>query len=241
MRAMHARAGRVGPNAITRIAEALEARCGVGVQRRVFAEAGLAHHLAVLPTAMVDERDVAALHAVLRAVLPCDAADAVSREAGQRTADYILALRLPRPVQALVRALPPGIAARLLTAAIARHAWTFAGSGAFRAERGHPLRLVIAGGPIGGSRRGEVPVCAYCAATFAGLFRALVHPEAGVREIACTAAGAPECAFAVDWPAGLTRRRRGDRDARSRDRAPASPPRVRSAAATHPPPAAPRR
>jgi len=49
---------RIGPNAITRVAEALNARFGSAVD--VFADAGLAHYLAAPPEQMVDEREVIA-------------------------------------------------------------------------------------------------------------------------------------------------------------------------------------
>ena len=52
-----------------------------------------------------------------------------------RTGDYLLAHRIPKPVQALLKRLPAPLAARVLLAAITRHAWTFAGSGRFEAHR----------------------------------------------------------------------------------------------------------
>jgi hypothetical protein len=67
-------------------------------------------------------------------------AGAILAKAGQGTADYILAHRIPGPAKALIRALPAPLGARLLTAAIARHAWTFTGSGRFRSLPTHPSR-----------------------------------------------------------------------------------------------------
>jgi hypothetical protein len=64
----------------------------------------------------------------------------VARSAGRRTADYLLAHRIPKPVQALLKALPARLAARVLLSAIARHAWTFAGSGVFSASTGARAR-----------------------------------------------------------------------------------------------------
>lgn len=216
-------AGRIGPNAITRFAEALEAGCGAGMTARVFAEAGLTHHLHSPPEAMVAEGDVVALHRAARALLPPDVFEAVARDAGERTARYLLAHRIPAAVQRLLRLLPPALAARVLAGAIARHAWTFAGSGRFRIDRGPPLAFVIADGPLGRGLRTAAPACGYFAATIEGLFRELIHPEARVAETACQAAGAPACVFTATWPAGLTRRRRADRGATSRGREPAAP------------------
>lgn len=193
-------AGRVGPNAITRVAEALVAACGAEAARAVFARAGLDRHLRVPPTAMVDEAEITALHLALRASLGAALAERVAAEAGERTAAYILAHRIPALARVLLRLLPPAPAAALLARAIARHAWTFAGSGTFRVARGRPLRFVVSGGPLGARLAAEAPACAYYAATFAGLFRALVHPAARVTETECAAAGAPACVFAIDWP-----------------------------------------
>ncbi len=216
--------GRIGPNAITRFAEALRARCGDETTARVFADAGLARYLAKPPLDMVDEVDVVALHRAARRLLLQTVVEDVSREAGDRTARYLLAHRIPRVVQGLLGLLPPSLAARVLARAIGRHAWTFAGSGRFHVDYGPPLAFIIADGPLGRGLQTATPACGYFAATFDGLFRALIHPEAKVVEMACQAAGAPACVFIATWPGGLTRRRRADRGARLRGPEPAAPP-----------------
>jgi divinyl protochlorophyllide a 8-vinyl-reductase len=148
---------------------------------------------------MVPESDVSALHAALRRALGPDAAAAVSLDAGMRTGDYLLAHRIPRAAQAVLRALPAPLAARVLARAIARHAWTFAGSGTFAFAPGRPFRLSIAGCPLCRDVRANEPVCGYYAATFERIFRALASPRARVRETACAASGAPACSFVVEW------------------------------------------
>lgn len=191
---------RIGPNAVTRLAEALAAVRGADGARAVFDRAGLAHRLARPPDRMVEEAEVIALHAALRASLPAADAHAVARDAGDRTAAYLLAHRIPRAMRAVLPRLPARLAARVLLMAIGRHAWTFAGSGRFEALPGFPVRFAIAGGPLARGVVSAVPACAYYAATFEGLFRALVHPAARVVEIACEAAGAPRCVFEAMWP-----------------------------------------
>jgi divinyl protochlorophyllide a 8-vinyl-reductase len=188
-------AGRIGPNAITRVAEAL----GPEMARGVFRTAGIEARLLAPPDRMVPEGEVTALHRALRAQLGERGAEDISREAGQLTAAYLLAHRIPRMLQWLLRRLPAGLSARILTAAIGRHAWTFAGSGRFRVLPGRPMRLEIAGGPIARAAPAVVPVCAYYAATFEALFRALVSPRTQVEEIACEAAGAVACIFELRW------------------------------------------
>lgn len=192
-------AGRIGPNAITRVAEALPLRIGPEGTHAVFAAAGLLHHLHSPPQTMVDELEVQRLHASLRAHLGEDAAAAVSRDAGTRTANYLLAHRIPRAVQALLRLLPAALAARVLLAAIGRNAWTFAGSGRFRVEPGQPTRLWIHDNPLCRGLQRATPACDYYAATFEHLFRVLVHRRASVREVSCEARGDPGCCFELRW------------------------------------------
>jgi divinyl protochlorophyllide a 8-vinyl-reductase len=190
---------RIGPNAVTRLAEALEALRGHADTVAVFTRAGLAHRLQAPPERMVDEAEVVALHDALRGLVPCDQAAEIAADAGRRTADYLLAHRIPRVMRAVLPRLPARWAARILLAAIGRHAWTFAGSGRFAVLPGRAVRFGIAGGPLARGVHAAAPVCAYYAATFQGLFRALVHPATQVIETACEACGAPECVFEARW------------------------------------------
>lgn len=186
--------GRIGPNAVTRLAEAL----GPERARAVFLAAGLSHRLSAPPTRMVPEGEVTALHRALRRLCSQAEVALASREAGERTARYLLDHRIPKAMQWLLRRLPADLAAQVLVGAIGRHAWTFAGSGRFRVIPGHPLRLEVAGGPIPRAGASPVPVCGYYAATFETLFRALVSPWACVSETACEATGARSCIFEVE-------------------------------------------
>jgi divinyl protochlorophyllide a 8-vinyl-reductase len=191
-------AGCIGPNAITRVAEVLRRtdseRCTA-----IFDAAGLLHRLHDPPQQPVPEAEVQALHGALRAALGPEAARAVAAEAGRRTAAYLLQHRIPRPVQALLRRLPAGLASRVLLKAIAGHAWTFAGSGRFSAVAGPPVRLVIMDNPLCRGWHTEDAVCSFFAATFEVLFRTLVHPASRVAETACEARGDDACCFVVEW------------------------------------------
>jgi len=190
---------RIGPNAITRVAEALNAQLGELLTTEVFAAAGLLHHLASPPTHMVDEAEVTRLHRVLRSELGERAAFAVARDAGLRTGDYLLGHRIPRPVQWLLKLLPPTLASRVLLSAIHNHAWTFAGSGSFSASAGLPVVLTIHGNPMCAGQTSTVPICDFYAATFERLFRVLVDPQTSVREVACEARGDDACRFELRW------------------------------------------
>jgi divinyl protochlorophyllide a 8-vinyl-reductase len=188
-------AARIGPNAITRVAEAL----GPAMARSVFSVAGLEQRLREPPGTMVPECEVTALHRTLRDMLGDIEADRVAREAGRLTARYLLGHRIPRLLQRLLRLLPAGLSAQVLVTAIRRHAWTFAGGGTFRQLSRRPLRLEIARGPIAQAGPADHPVCGYYAATFETLFRALVSPATSVEEIACEAMGDPACVFELRW------------------------------------------
>lgn len=198
--------GRIGPNAITRVAEVLPVHVGRTVTALVFERAGLARCLHEPPQTMVDETEVRRLHGVLRETLGDAEARAVARDAGTLTADYLLARRIPRPVQRLLKWLPAPLAARLLLAAIMRHAWTFAGSGRFSARcawrQGPPVVLTIRGNPLCLGLATAAPACDYYAATFERLFGVLVQAQSQVHEVACEACGDPECRFVIEWAAG---------------------------------------
>lgn len=191
---------RIGPNAIVRVGEALEARIGRDRARRLFESAGLAHYVGHPPEGMVDEAEVTRLHRVLRATLGEQAASRVAFEAGVRTGDYLLANRIPKPVQALLKILPAALASRVLLSAIARHAWTFAGSGTFEARTvAGGARLAVRDCPLCRGARSEAPLCAFYAGTFERLFATLVRRGASATETACEARGAPACEFRVSW------------------------------------------
>jgi divinyl protochlorophyllide a 8-vinyl-reductase len=196
---MNAVAGRIGPNAIIRVAEALPSYVGADVTHGLFESAGLAGYLLAPPQQMVDEAEVARLHAALRQALGSGLAGQVARDAGRRTADYLLAHRIPKPVQVLLKFLPAPLAARVLLSAIRRHAWTFAGSGEFTARAGRPVTLQIRGNPMCRDLRSDTPACDFYAATFERLFRVLVHPASSVIETACEACGDDACRFQIHW------------------------------------------
>jgi divinyl protochlorophyllide a 8-vinyl-reductase len=190
---------RIGPNALIQVAEALTADLGEGAARLHFAGAGLAHRFAAPPSEMVPEGEAIRLHAHLHAALGAEAHH-VAREAGRRTADYLLANRIPKPAQAVLKILPARLSARLLLAAIGKHAWTFAGSGRFAATPGRPVRFEIAACPLCREIAATpAPVCDYYAATFERLFRVLVAGNAVARETHCQAAGAEACRFEVRY------------------------------------------
>ncbi len=194
-----ASAGLIGPNAIIRVAETLRDALGEEATRLIFADAHLEPHLASPPTGMVPETDVGALQTALFSGLEEEEARKIAFEAGLRTGDYLLANRIPKPVQAVLKILHPALASRILLGAIKQHAWTFAGSGAFVVKTGHPVIVSIASCPLCRGRRSDRPQCDYYAGTFQRLFEVLVSRNSTVREISCEATGGSACAFEISW------------------------------------------
>lgn len=192
-------AGRIGPNAIIRVGEVLQRRLGAATAARLYAAAGLGTYFAEPPSAMVDEAEARRLHVQLRSALGERLAAEVAREAGIATADYLLAHRIPKAVQALLKRLPASLACRVLLQAITRHAWTFAGSGRFEARAGRPCVLTIRDNPLCRGQASEQPLCDYYAATFEQLFRVLVHRDTRVSETHCEARGDDACRFELRW------------------------------------------
>ncbi len=190
---------RIGPNAIIQLGEALTAAHGRDAYLTLLNDAGLATYAETPPTSMVDERDVIALHNALWRSYPAEDAEALAFDAGVRTGDYVLANRMPGVAKAILEPLPARLAAPLLLRAIAKHAWTFAGSGACRFEAGKPVLIEIAGCPLCRGHSGERPRGAYYVGTFSQLFERLVDRRTQVKETACQAMGDPACRFAIDW------------------------------------------
>lgn len=186
-------AARIGPNALLQLVPVLDRVLGVAERAALFARADVP----VPPpdAGMWPEAEVARLHRAVVQARP-DLAPGLMRAAGLGTADYILANRIPRAARALIRALPAPLGARLLTAAIAKHSWTFAGSGRFAVARTRPLTVEIAANPLACGAR-DAPSCHWHAAVFERLYGTLVWPSVQVRETACCACGDAACRFEI--------------------------------------------
>jgi divinyl protochlorophyllide a 8-vinyl-reductase len=190
---------RIGPNAVTQLIVALQ-NGGEGAEsRRIFSQAGSAQWLDSPPTEMVDETRVAKFHATVRELLPEVRANAILREAGRTTAEYILANRIPRLAQGFLKILPAPLAARALTRAIGAHAWTFAGTGRFRGAIGREAIFEIWDNPLCRERDLTPGLCVWHTAVFERLFCELVSAHTLAEETQCLAQGAPCCRFILTW------------------------------------------
>ena len=184
---------RVGPNAIIQTRAALQDACDASMVARIFRDAGLGRWANADPDGMVPADSVNALNRAVALALDAGTAEAVMREAGRRTGDYILANRIPKLAQRLLRLMPGPLARRMLLKAIAKNAWTFAGSADIRTGADF---IEILANPACLGRQG-FEGCVWHEAVLERLFRALADPRAVVIETRCTGRGDPACRFEI--------------------------------------------
>lgn len=182
---------RIGPNAIIQTEAVLRDRFGTLKTSELFARAGLRHYIDVPPADMVVEDEAVRLFDIVHDAFEPGDATAIARAAGLATGDYILANRIPKPAQAVLKALPGWIAGRMLLRAIAQHAWTFAGSGNVTCRYGQPLAIEIAHNPL------SMPGCPWHSAVFERLFQTLAAPNARAKHTGCCQDGALACVFEI--------------------------------------------
>ncbi|WP_420014320.1 bacteriochlorophyll 4-vinyl reductase [Sulfitobacter sediminis] len=184
----------IGPNAVLQLLPLLDRLGGPDRRARMLAEAGIFE----VPSgqSMIPETSAARLHQQLRLEEPVLAAG-ISARAGFETANYILAHRIPRAAQLLLKVLPEGPSAFLLAAAISKHAWTFVGSGDFRIL--DPWNFEITGNPLILGERSEFCLCHWHTAVFERLYQFLVAPSCKCVETECGAQGPDhKCCFKLE-------------------------------------------
>ncbi|MCZ8262135.1 MAG: bacteriochlorophyll 4-vinyl reductase [Beijerinckiaceae bacterium] len=187
--------GRIGPNAVIQLRNVLAETLGAEAGRAVFEAAGQGPWWEEPPAGMVPEAAVRAVHAALVRMLPARQSTALLTEAGYRTGAYILAYRIPGFARWLLPRLPARLAAQLLVRAIARHAWTFCGTGAFCYRLGNRLDLTVMANPLA-----VAPGDPWHRAVFEALFRHLVSPSCRVVGPETSRPGPPVSAFSVLGP-----------------------------------------
>lgn len=161
----------IGPNAVLKAVEVMEERLGHAETAAILADAQIAR----LPSGqhMIPEIEALRLHRWLALHDPMGA-PVIAEDAGSRTADYIIARRIPRAVGWLLRRLPAQLAAPVLMAAIRKHAWTFVGAGAFKPEG--PWQFTIDRTKAGDGLPPPESLFLWYAAVFTRLYRQLVAP-----------------------------------------------------------------
>ncbi len=188
--------GRIGPNAIIQTVAVLQERYGTPLAADLLHRA-TGRTLDELPSHMVDEGEVHDLLVLCLEQLGATRTRELLRESGDRTALYLLDHRIPRPVQWLLRALPARAALRLLARAMAQHAWTFAGSGAFVFRAASTPTFAIRDCPLCRGLTLSAPVCDFYTGTFERLLDTLVRPGTRVTQVDSAASGGCCCRYAV--------------------------------------------
>lgn len=185
--------GLIGPNSILQLLPVLDRHFDPVRRTQILDAAGIVD----IPdgSCMIPEEEAARLHRQLRLEEP-DVAPLLAAHAGFETANYILANRMPRFAQTLLKTLPKGPAARLLSRAIEKNSWTFAGSGHFETET--PWSFQIRNNPIVRGDVSAVPLCAWHTAVFERLYRVLVSSDCRCEETCCAAQGTGKtCHFRI--------------------------------------------
>lgn len=186
---------RIGPNSLIQTAAALSDRVGHDVARSIFESLGLGLDFGRTEPGMVPEEKPQRLFRCVCDTCGPVLGHQVLADAGDRTALYLLQHRIPPLAQALLGLLPATLSARLLVRAIARHAWTFAGSGIFSAHVDgwiNPvIRLEIRSNPL------ATDGCPWHQAVFARLFATILRHAMEITHERCCARGHPCCRWTI--------------------------------------------
>ncbi len=183
--------GLIGPNSVIQLQKASIELLGEKQARQVFLNAKLPELFDTLPTSMIDEAVPKQLFETLYQMLPYAMARRVALRAGELTAEYIIANRIPAAVKICLKFLPPSLSAALLLTAIQRNAWTFVGSGRFQYEASPYCLISIADNPL------SMPACAWHVAVFQRLFSRLVCSESRVKQLNSCAAIPDKDSFVI--------------------------------------------
>ncbi|MEI7645943.1 MAG: bacteriochlorophyll 4-vinyl reductase [Chloroflexales bacterium] len=189
-------AARIGPNAIIQTIAALREVYAPEELRTLLA--GEAEgYLSQLPHEMIPEVQFHELVELLTARLGVERACEILLRSGERTADYVRANRIPALIRTVLGLLPAPISLRVFLPAISKHAWTFAGSGAFSFSLGRTPSVSI-GRPVGQDTTGIAAVlCRYYCGAFTQMLRRVVSPRISLREVACQARNSSACVYQI--------------------------------------------
>ncbi len=176
----------IGPNAVLQTVAAMEELLGPAETHSILEDA----QIAVLPKGdvMIAEVHALRLHRWLALREPLACFD-IAADAGARTADYLIAHRIPRAATWLLQHLPAWAAAPLLMAAIRQHAWTFIGAGRFAPQGA--WQFTIYRSAADDAVLPPESLFHWYTAVFSGLYRRLVAPDCECR-IVPGAASSPD-------------------------------------------------
>ncbi len=134
---------KIGPNSIIQTVAALETTYGKKKSEAMLRKIGQGYLIGNLPKEMVEEAKFHSLVIALQKEIGDTATSGILKVSGERTARYLLKVRIPGIFQQLVKLLPPRPAFRLFLFAISKNAWTFAGSGEFSYTMNRPPEITV--------------------------------------------------------------------------------------------------
>jgi len=174
------RGARIGPNSVLQLLPLLDEAIGRDERQRLLALCGMDQP----PTdsGLMDEGPAAALHQQLRRDYPA-LAPSLTRQAGERTGDYIIRNRIPVAALRVLRVLPSWLSGPLLASVIEKHAWTFAGSGQFKLVSRQPLVFELRDNPVVRGESAAAPICHWHSAVFQRLLRTSWIPTCAARKL----------------------------------------------------------
>lgn len=167
---------KIGPNSIIQTVAALEASYGKTKAENMLRRIGQGYLVGNLPKEMTEETKFHTLVGALQKEIGDTATASILKESGERTARYLLKVRIPGIFQKMVKLLPARPAFRLLFFAISKNAWTFAGSGEFSYRLSTPpeitVKVTYPTQPVVGN---------FYLGTFTALLQELVSPKATIK------------------------------------------------------------
>ncbi len=167
---------RIGPNSIIQTVAALEATYGKTKAETMLRKIGQGYLVQNLPKEMVEEAKFHSLVIALQKEIGDTATSGILKESGERTARYLLKVRIPWIFQKFVKLLPPRLAFKLFLFAISKNAWTFAGSGEFAYSMNRPpeitVKVTFPTRPVVGN---------FYLGTFTALLQELVNPKTTIK------------------------------------------------------------
>ncbi len=134
---------RIGPNSIIQTVAALEAKYGKSKTENILRKIGQGYIVGNLPKEMVEESKFHSLVIALQKEIGDGPTAAILKESGERTAKYLLKVRIPGIFQKFLKLLPRRPAFKLFLFAISKNAWTFAGSGEFSYTMNRPPEITV--------------------------------------------------------------------------------------------------
>lgn len=188
-------AGFMSANMVLPLYDVLGEYKGTRARDEIFSEAGIRYLPG--PEDPVRERQVNLVHQGIRQRFPAQSKEIFS-EAALIAADVVAEYRIPASGKTMLRKLPWPLATWMLVRSAHQHAWTFGGSGQFKANTTAKMDLI--GNPSIRGAQSDKPLCHFHAALFQRLFRTLVHPRMICVEHKCEAAGDDCCRFELSLP-----------------------------------------